>query len=358
MLKKKLICLQLVIACLISVTACTTTETDSSSDTSTTVESSIEVTSDKETSETSTEEETSVKEEVTSEVTESTTSAVIADAVAFDFSSIPSYSGEPYYVVNDNTPFFDASEVTSESYEYYSPLDNLGRCGTAVACVGMDIMPTEERGSIGSVKPTGWQSVRYDCVDGSYLYNRCHLIGYQLTGENANTSNLITGTRYLNVDGMLPFENMVADFVKETEMHVMYRSTPYFEGENLLASGVLLEAMSVEDNGEGVLFNVYVYNVQPDIEINYATGESKLVEEKTTGAKLPSAPSEETVTEAPAVEEAKTNSYVLNTNTKKVHKPSCSSVDTIKDGNRQDYEGTLAELEAQGYTACGRCHPF
>lgn len=164
--------------------------------------------------------------------------------------------------------------MTVNSYEVYSPLDALGRCGAASACVGVDLMPTEERGSIGQVKPSGWQTVKYDCVDGKYLYNRCHLIGYQLAGENANKQNLITGTRYMNVEGMLPFENMVDSYVEETENHVLYRVTPVFEGENLVASGVQIEAFSVEDEGEGLCFNVYIYNVQPGVVIDYATGES------------------------------------------------------------------------------------
>lgn len=188
---------------------------------------------------------------------------------------IPDYSGSPYVVLNDNWPEFDGSELTLEPFETYSRLDYLGRCGTAYANICLEIMPTEPRGDIGQVKPSGWQTVKYDCVDGKYLYNRCHLIGYQLAGENANERNLITGTRYMNVEGMLPFENMVAGYVEETENHVLYRVTPVFEGTNLLASGVKLEAFSVEDEGEGICFNVYVYNVQPGITIDYATGDSR-----------------------------------------------------------------------------------
>ena len=194
--------------------------------------------------------------------------------VYVDLAAIPAYSGEPYAVVNGNIPYFTESDLTSESFEYYSDLDALGRCGTAYSSVGTDLMPTEKRGSISKVKPTGWQVAKYDFVDGKYLYNRCHLIGYQLTAENANEKNLITGTRYLNVDGMLPFENLVADYVKETDNHVLYRVTPVFEGDNLVASGVLMEAESVEDAGDGVEYCVYVYNVQPGVEIDYATGEN------------------------------------------------------------------------------------
>ena len=187
---------------------------------------------------------------------------------------IPEYTEKAYVYINNNIPFFSESYLTTTSYEEYSELDSLGRCGAAIACIGKDIMPTEERGTIGSVKPTGWHTVRYQGIDGNYLYNRCHLIGYQLSGENANEENLITGTRYLNVEGMLPFENMVAEYVEETDNHVLYRVTPIFEGNNLLASGVLIEAKSVEDNGQGIQFNVYCYNVQPGIEIDYKTGAS------------------------------------------------------------------------------------
>lgn len=188
--------------------------------------------------------------------------------------NIPDYSGTPYVVINGNVPYFSEKDYTKEAFEHYSELDSLGRCQVAYANVCVELMPTEERGQIGSVKPSGWNNEKYDCVDGKYLYNRCHLIGYQLTGENANKLNLITGTRYMNVEGMLPFENMVDDYVDETKNHVLYRVTPIYDGDNLVASGVQMEAWSVEDQGEGICFNVYVYNVQPDIEIDYATGES------------------------------------------------------------------------------------
>ena len=189
--------------------------------------------------------------------------------------SIPEFDGEtPYVIINENVPFFTEDEIVSKSYELYGELDGLGRCTVAIACVGIDIMPTEERGSIGSVKPSGWQTVKYDFISGKYLYNRCHLIGYQLTGENANKQNLITGTRFLNIEGMLPFEDMIADYVKETENHVMLRVTPIFHGDDLVASGVLMEAWSVEDEGEGICFNIYAYNSQPGVIIDYATGDS------------------------------------------------------------------------------------
>ena len=195
---------------------------------------------------------------------------------SYSIDEIPEYSGKPYVELCGNQPEFAAEDMTETSFERYSELDALGRCGAAYANIGQDLMPTEERGRIGQVKPTGWQTVTYDSVDGKYLYNRCHLIGYQLTAENANEKNLITGTRYMNVEGMLPFENMVADYIKETNAHVLYRVTPVFEGENLLAKGVRMEAYSVEDEGEGICFHVFVYNVQPQIHLDYATGESWL----------------------------------------------------------------------------------
>lgn len=190
--------------------------------------------------------------------------------------SVPEYSGSEYIIINDNVPEFAESDFTTESFEEYSELDSLGRCGVAFANIGQDLMPTEERGSIGYIKPSGWQTVKYDIVDGKYLYNRCHLIGYQLTGENANPNNLITCTRNMNASVMVKFENDVADYIKETGNHVLYRVTPVFEGDNLLASGVQIEARSVEDKGEGIQFNVYIYNVQEGISIDYKTGESSL----------------------------------------------------------------------------------
>lgn len=190
--------------------------------------------------------------------------------------SIPNYSGTASVSINNNKPFFTNDELTTISFERYSDLDDKGRCGVATACVGRDIMPTEDRGPIGKVKPTGWHTVKYDCISGKYLYNRCHLIGYQLTGENANERNIITGTRYLNVEGMLGYEDDIAEYVKLTNNHVMYRVTPMFTNGNLVADGVLLEAESVEDKGKGLQFCVYCYNVQPGVDINYATGDSKL----------------------------------------------------------------------------------
>ena len=247
---------------------------------------------------------------------------------------------EAYSVLNNNVPQFAENEITVVAFEKYSDLDTLGRCGAASACIGEEIMPTEERGAIGQIKPSGWQLVKYDIVDGKYLYNRCHLIGYQLSGENANEKNLITGTRYMNVDGMLPFENMVADYVRETKNHVMYRVTPVFDGNNLLAKGVQMEAFSVEDNGKGISFNVFVNNIQPGVEINYLDGTSKLQ-----------------LTQTADEEKSKAVSYVLNANTMKFHNESCTSVEDIKPKNKEFYTGTKAELLEKGYSPCGNCNP-
>ena len=199
--------------------------------------------------------------------------------VSYDLANIPDYNGSPYVVINDNNPNFDDSLKTDRSFEKYSELDSLGRCGSAIANIGVDIMPTEERGRIGQIKPSGWHTIRYDdLIEGKYLYNRCHLIGYQLTGENANPKNLITCTSYMNTVGMLEFENKVAEYVKKTNNHVLYRVTPVFEDNNLLAHGVEMEGYSIEDSGKGIKFNVFVYNVQNGIDIDYSNGNSKLME--------------------------------------------------------------------------------
>lgn len=295
--------------------------------------------------------------------TESPAPTEISTASSFSLSDVPAYSGKAYTSVNGNVPYFTAAELTTTSFETYSDLDSLGRCGVTYACIGQDLMPTEERGSIGMVKPTGWHTVRYDdLVDGKYLYNRCHLIGYQLTGENANTKNLITGTRYLNIGGMLPFENMVADYIQETNNHVLYRVTPIFEGNNLLANGVLMEGYSVEDKGAGISYCVFAYNVQPGIEIDYATGESKLADgaqqEEQRPATASPAPSPEPEKQEPATgSEASRADYILNTNTKKFHYPTCSSVKDMKEKNKQEFFGTRDEAISNGYSPCGRCKP-
>ncbi len=258
-----------------------------------------------------------------------------------DLDKIPDFSGEAYVEIGDNIPDFDKKDMTDKSFEDYSPLDSLGRCKTAYANIGRDLMPTEKREEISAVHPSGWHSVRYNCVEGRYLYNRCHLIGFQLAGENANKKNLITGTRYMNVDGMLPFENKVAEYVKETDNHVLYRVTPVYEGEELVARGVRMEAYSVEDKGKGVCFDVFVYNSQPGVEIDYATGESRL------GSTTPK--------KAEKAAGNKAQKFVLNTNTKKFHLPSCSSAEDTKKENKKTLTGTRAELEEKGYEACGRC---
>ena len=192
---------------------------------------------------------------------------------------IPDYTGNISIVINNNEPIFDEKLKNTSSFESYSRLDSLNRCGVAIANIGIDLMPTEKRESIGMIKPSGWHTIKYDIINDKYLYNRCHLIGYQLTGENANEKNLITCTRQMNTIGMLEYENMVANYIKDTKNHVLYRATPIFEDNNLIAKGIVLEALSIEDNGKGIKFNVFIYNIQDGIEIDYLTGESRLSEE-------------------------------------------------------------------------------
>ena len=276
---------------------------------------------------------------------------------AATLAEVPEYSGDPYVEINDNQPEFEDYELTTEAFEEYSELDELGRCGTAEACVGEETMPTDERGNISSVKPTGWKNKDYDNVDGGRLYNRCHLIGFQLTGENANEKNLITGTRYMNTEGMLPFENMVADYVHETDNHVLYRVTPIFDGDDLVASGVQMEAESVEDDGAGVCFNVYVYNVQPQITINYATGdnwESDTVESDKDLSEYDETDRLENPEGSWAEEE---QTYILNVNSHKFHLPECSGAKDMKEQNKREFTGTRSELIEEGYEPCGSCNP-
>lgn len=251
---------------------------------------------------------------------------------------IPAYSGEAFVILENNVPAFQEKDYVTESYEFYDDLDAMNRCTYTMACIGPDLMPTEDRGNIGMVRPTGWVTAKYDFVDGKYLYNRCHLIGFQLTGENANERNLITGTRYMNVEGMLPFENMVADYIKETGNHVLYRVVPIFEGDNLVASGVTMEAWSVEDSGEGICFHVYVYNVQPGVEIDYATGESWLAE--------------------PVVGEGEEIMiYVVNTGSGKFHDGSCPQAVSIKSENKESFETTRSQMLAWNFEPAGCCKP-
>lgn len=259
---------------------------------------------------------------------------------SYESTDIPAYAGNSFVILDDNKPAFSKQDrERTDAFETYSNLDKLGRCGVAYANICKELMPTEERGAIGMVKPTGWHTVKYDNVEGKYLYNRCHLIGYQLAGENANEKNLITGTRYLNVTGMLKFEDQVADYVKETDHHVLYRVTPVFDGDNLVATGVEMEAYSVEDKGKGVSFHVFVYNVHPGIDIDYATGESWLADSKTT---------ENT---------EKETKYVLNTNTHKFHTENCESGRDIADNNKEVYTGRREDLINIGYEPCKRCKP-
>mgnify|MGYP000044835762 CR=1 FL=1 len=299
------------------------------------------------------------------------------DPVSATLDNIPAYSGTPYVVIDDNEPDFTEDELTDQSYESYSDLDELGRCGVAASNIGTDLMPTGKRGKIGQVKPSGWQTIKFDNVDGKYLYNRCHLIGYQLTAENANEKNLITGTRYMNVDGMLPFENMIADYVKETSNHVMYRVTPIFEGNNLVAKGVKMEGYSVEDKGEGISFNVFCYNVQPGVTIDYATGDSignGKVESSSDSKKSTSTGSSNKNTNGSSSSSSKSNSnsssskkntssssatteYILNMNTHKFHTLSCRSVKQMSNSNKSVYKGTRQDLINQGYDPCKICNP-
>ena len=269
-----------------------------------------------------------------------------SDYANYDLSNIPDYDGKAYVELNGNVPEFSESEKTySESFEEYGKLDSLGRCTYAVSCIGKDLMPTEKRGSIGSVKPSGWHISKYDFVDGKYLYNRCHLIGYQLTAENANERNLITGTRYLNVEGMLPFENDVADYIEITNNHVYYKVTPIFEGNNLVANGVQMQAYSVEDNGQGISFNVYCYNVQPGVAIDYATGDNQAV-----------ASSSASVTSTSS-DEADKKTYIVNTKTKKFHNTECEGVKKMSSSNKKKYKGTRDSLISNGYSPCQKCNP-
>lgn len=295
----------------------------------------------------------------------------VTDDGVLSYRDVPAFEGNPYVYVNDGEPTFtDEQRAAEPGHEHYGELDELGRCTAAFAVVGPETQPTEKRGSIGEIRPSGWQMAKYDFVEGKYLFNRCHLLGYQLTGENANPQNLITGTRYLNIQGMLPFENAVADYVDATGNHVLMAVTPIFEGSELVARGVHMMAESVEDGGEGVAFNVFCYNVQPGVVIDYGTGESMLEEDATplpdvSGAE--SAP--DTASEGAGAGEASekgatgsaegkgTTEYVLNTNSKKFHLPSCSSVDQMSPKNREDVENTRENLIAKGYDPCKRCNP-
>lgn len=301
-----------------------------------------------------------------------TASADVAAPASFDLASIPAYDGTPSVEVNGNVPFFTVDDIAyaeaNPGFERYSDQDGLARCGTAMACIGLETMPAkgEKRGSIGMIKPTGWHVATYDFVDGRYLYNRCHLLGWQLSAENDNLCNLITGTRAMNVDGMLPYENQVDDYVDATGNHVLYRVTPVFVDDELVARGVLMEARSVEDDGAGLAFNVWCYNAQPGVAIDYVDGNSW--EDASVGApasdgaaaasgEAATAPAKPQAPESAASSEAVQSDYVLNTNSMKFHRPSCNSVEKMSPRNRQDFHGTRDDVIAQGYSPCKNCNP-
>ena len=306
-------------------------------------------------------EESTTNKNTTEKTTVTTTRAPQQSGGSYrvNLNSIPEFSGKSYVAVNGNTPGLSEKDRTAKYFEKYTPLDSMGRCGVAFACLGRETMSTEDRGAIGSVKPSGWHTVKYDNIDGKYLYNRCHLIGFQLSGENANTQNLITGTRYMNVEGMLPFENMVADYINETGNHVLYRVTPIFKGTDLVCRGVQIEAYSVEDEGDGILFNVFCYNNQPGISIDYATGasernnavvETTKKEEKTT--RQPTTQKPETTRKETTQADAGQNSEMvwIPNSGKRYHRNStCSSMKNPTKVTRQ-------EAENLGYTPCGRCY--
>ena len=297
----------------------------------------------------------------------------------FDLDMVPAYSGNAYADINDDIPFFTEDELTAEPFQEYWPLDEFGRCTGAFACIGPELLPTEVRGNQSAATPAGWHSVKYDGIDGGYLYNRCHLIGYQLTGQTVNENNLITGTRYMNLEGMLPFENSVRMYVEGTGNHVLYRVRPYYKGGNLLAEGVLMEAKSIED--PLVQFCAFCYNVQPGIEIDYATGESFALEAASEEAasdggeilpivgdpgledgesparSIEEEPLTKSAEDETSAEEPVEITYVLNTNTKKFHYPYCSSVKDMKDKNKRETTLSRDEIIEQGYQPCGVCKP-
>lgn len=270
--------------------------------------------------------------------------------------SIPSYSGQPSQAVNNNVPYFSEASKTTEKFEVYGELDDKGRVTGCFANVCKELMPTTKRESVTSVYPTGWVQKQYKGIDSGWLYNRCHLIGYQLTAQNANPRNLLTGTAYFNTSGMLPYEDKVANYVKATGNHVLYRATPWFEGNELLCRGLQIEAYSVEDAGKGISFNVFVFNVQPGVSINYATGESW--QDTPAPTKTEDTPKAETTSKPSPAAPEKSQSFILNTNTKKAHLPGCSAIKTMKESNKQSFSGTPQQLIDKGYSPCKKCHPW
>jgi len=353
---KRLLALLLSIVMLLSFVGCDIGSSDygenpniesSSSVTDGTSDSSSQITDSKDESSSAPSNDNSSTQQAPSSTQKPDNSSVgTGTANAVDPSTLPAFSGTAWTVVNNNQPNFSASELTTKGYEKYSSLDSLGRCGMALASCGKEIMPgaNEERKSISSIKPTGWVQKSYSGVSGGYLWNRCHLIGWQLSAENANRENLITGTRYMNINGMLPFENMVADYIRETGNHVAYRITPIFEGRNLVCSGVQMEAYSIEDDGDGICFNVYCYNVQPGITINYATGDS-------------SGPSSSTTTSTPSTEQDSSNDnqaasgdmvWIPNSGSKYHSRSGCSNMKNPRQVTKQ-------EAENEGYEPCKKC---
>ena len=324
------------------------------SESSSNVETSSKTDSSSNNSETISSSKTTSSATTTSLTTTTTSKAITKATPKFNSSLIPAYSGSAYVDINGNIPFFSSADMTTVAYEKYSPLDSLGRCSAAMSCIGRELMPTEPRGSIGMVKPSGWHLVKYQGIEGNYLYNRCHLIGYQLTGENANERNLVTGTRYMNVQGMEPLENRTASYIKSTGNHVIYRSTPIFIGSNLVCSGVLMEGKSVEDNGAGLTFCVFAYNVQPGVTINYADGSSSGPEFIETQA-TPKATVPKATNNNPAPQPS--SSYVLNKNAHKFHYSSCSSVSKMAEKNKVYFNGTRDQAIAQGCSPCKQCNP-
>jgi len=313
-----------------------------------------------------------VKTEPAESLSQEPTSALATEGL-FTLAMVPEYSGIAYADINDDVPFFKEEELTAEPFQEYWPLDELGRCTGAFACIGPELLPSEVRESASSIEPTGWQSVQYENIDGGYLYNRCHLIGYQLTGQSANEKNLITGTRYMNMEGMLPFENSVRMYVEGTGNHVLYRVRPYYNGEDLLAAGVLMEAKSIED--PQVQFCAFCYNVQPGIEIDYATGFSAASKEEESDEIMPIVSDPDSEESEPATRSAEDDAvideneeeaseeepaeitYIMNTNTKRFHKPYCSSVKDMKDKNKRETTLSREEIIRQGYKPCKRCNP-
>lgn len=344
---KKLLALLLSVAMLLSFVGCDLDSTEYGGTSLIESSSTISSTSDSSQNNNESDKQTSSSADFQSQQAEKPNNSVgTGTAIAVDPSTLPTYSGTAYTTVNNNQPNFSAAELTTVGYEKYSSLDSLGRCSVAIASCGKEIMPdaNEERGSISSIKPTGWVQKSYSGVSGGYLWNRCHLIGWQLSAENANRQNLITGTRYMNINGMLPFENMVADYIRETGNHVAYRITPIFEGRNLVCSGVQMEAYSIEDEGESICFNVYCYNVQPGITINYATGDS-------------SGPSNET-TSKPSVEQNNSNDdqvsntemvWIPKTGSKYHSKSSCSNM------KNPSYVSKQVAIQ-RGYEPCKKCY--